>query len=404
MAPSHSSRSSVSRWAVTLVALTTIAVGVDAFANTFPIVAWADRPHSSLSTLASTSPSSSSRSGTQASFSSSDPAADLCSLQSILLVSAPGLHYSDLSLLPPTPTGIRARLDYYAESSLTRAYVPLANGVLTTPERVARTFIKQCGAVLQTDDYASFWQGDAAKTLRIETVQGLDEWELVGVKARQGRRELLNKIGASRGSSDPWPAAHPLYSVCPADEAIQAHLHTLQGPYLVVLTSLPEASTQALASITPLTKRQALDLDDEALESEEEVLSSLSDLEETLDETPVPSSTIGTDDPDTFAAQDRPIIESVTDKAAQVIDAGINYVASAFAPDPTSIFEVKPNSGLLHRYVFFTPALIFCILISFLILIPLLVFTSQALTTVQTVHGLEHKMTGSVGTDGSKGS
>ncbi|KDE09075.1 hypothetical protein MVLG_00793 [Microbotryum lychnidis-dioicae p1A1 Lamole] len=382
MAPSHSSRSSVSRWAVTLVALTTIAVGVDAFANTFPIVAWADRPHSSLSTLASTSPSSSSRSGTQASFSSSDPAADLCSLQSILLVSAPGLHYSDLSLLPPTPTGIRARLDYYAESSLTRAYVPLANGVLTTPERVARTFIKQCGAVLQTDDYASFWQGDAAKTLRIETVQGLDEWELVGVKARQGRRELLNKI----------------------DEAIQAHLHTLQGPYLVVLTSLPEASTQALASITPLTKRQALDLDDEAPESEEKVLSSLSDLEETLDETLVPSSTIGTDDPDTFAAQDRPIIESVTDKAAQVIDAGINYVASAFAPDPTSIFEVKPNSGLLHRYVFFTPALILCILISFLILIPLLVFTSQALTTVQTVHGLEHKMTGSVGTDGSKGS
>ncbi|SCZ98746.1 BZ3500_MvSof-1268-A1-R1_Chr7-1g09259 [Microbotryum saponariae] len=382
MAPSHNSKSSVSRWAVTLAALTTIAVGVEAFANTFPIVAWADRPHSSLSTLASTSPSSSSRSGTQASFSSSDAAADLCSLQAILLVSAPGLHYSDLPLLPTTPTGIRARVDYYADSSLTRAYVPLANGVLTTPERVARTFIKQCGAVLQTDDYASFWQGDAAKTLRIETVQGLDEWELVGVKARQGRRELLNKI----------------------DEAIQAHLHTLQGPYLVVLTSLPEASTQALASITPLTKRQALDLDDKALEIEEEALSSLSDLEDALDETPVPSSTIGTDDPDTFAAQDRPIIESVTDKAAQAIDAGIDYVASAFAPDPTSIFEVKPNSGLLHRYVFFTPALILCILISFLILIPLLVFTSQALTTVQTVYGLEHKMTGSVGTDGSKGS
>jgi hypothetical protein len=26
----------------------------------------------------------------------------------------------------------------------------------------------------------------------------------------------------------------------------------------------------------------------------------------------------------------------------------------------TSIFEPEENSGLLHRYVFFTPALVFC--------------------------------------------
>ncbi|SCV70882.1 BQ2448_3644 [Microbotryum intermedium] len=377
------SKSSVSRWAVTLAALTTAAVGVDAFAKTFPIVAWADRPHHSLSTLASSSHASSLRSsssGTQASFSStsssssSDPAADLCSLESILLVSAPGLHYSDLPLLPKTPTGVRARLNHYSESSLTRAYVPMAKGVLTTPERVARTFIQQCDAVVQTNDYASLWQGNSGKALRIETVQGLDEWELVGAQARQGRREVLNKI----------------------DEAIQAHLRTLSGPYLVVLTSLPNASIQALDSTPHLTKRQqALDMDDNA-----------------LDDALIPSSSSSFDQVDAYAGQDRPIIESVAEKAAQAVDAGLTYVTSAFAPNQTSIFEVQPNSGLLHRYVFLTPALILCelrhkvvqrILISTLILIPLLVFTSQALTTVQTVHGLEHKMTGTVGIDSSKG-
>lgn len=98
----------------------------------------------------------------------------------------------------------------------------------------------------------------------------------------------------------------------------------------------------------------------------------------------------------------------------------------AYAPkeNSTSIFSPKKNSGLLHRYVFLSTPLIFgelmrntmlgfraadhvlssraALIIVGLIILPVLVLTSQALTTVETVRGLETKMTGSVNVDAAK--
>lgn len=42
------------------------------------------------------------------------------------------------------------------------------------------------------------------------------------------------------------------------------------------------------------------------------------------------------------------------------------------------------------------------ILVSFLVLVPTVVIGSHALLSIETVHGLENKMTGSVGLDPSK--
>ncbi|KPV77263.1 uncharacterized protein RHOBADRAFT_65959 [Rhodotorula graminis WP1] len=68
----------------------------------------------------------------------------------------------------------------------------------------------------------------------------------------------------------------------------------------------------------------------------------------------------------------------------------------------TSIFQPKPNSGLFHRYVFFTPALILSVLITVIILVPTVLVGASALLAIETPHGLETKMTGSTGLDPSK--
>lgn len=68
----------------------------------------------------------------------------------------------------------------------------------------------------------------------------------------------------------------------------------------------------------------------------------------------------------------------------------------------TNIFAPKPNSGLLHRYVFFTPSLTFALLVTFLLFIPIVVLSVAGIGSIATVAGLEGKMTGTVGLDPAK--
>lgn len=180
------------------------------------------------------------------------------------------------------------------------------------------------------------------KSVKVELVEGLHDWELVGAKARNMRKSIMENL----------------------DTIVQGHLHSLSAPYLVILTSAPASS---LDSISNLSKAQLIK---------------------------------------------RQYYESVADDfgSAEAFEAmydGMLAAAAALAPGGNaskSIFAVDPKSGLLHRYVFFTAPLILALLITFLIFIPLAVFGTQILTTVQTVAGLESKMTGAVGLDSAKSS
>lgn len=118
------------------------------------------------------------------------------------------------------------------------------------------------------------------------------------------------------------------------------------------------------------------------------------------------------------------------DSAGSVLDSFQDDDDDEGSGNGTSIFAPKPNSGLFHRYVFFTPTLVLCasppspsppspslsphlgavlthraspaVLITVLILIPTVLVGASALLAIETPQGLETKMTGSVGIDPSK--
>lgn len=122
----------------------------------------------------------------------------------MLLVSAPGLHYSDIALLPTaqqSESGIKAALAHAesdaSEGSVTRhPYLPLRRTSAATPaQRLASKFVKECGAVVESSELRNFWAGEQGKTLRIELVEGLDEWELSGADARRGRAQIMERVG-----------------------------------------------------------------------------------------------------------------------------------------------------------------------------------------------------------------
>jgi hypothetical protein len=133
------------------------------------------------------------------------------------------------------------------------------------------------------------------------------------------------------------------------------------SPHAVILTSLPSSSLASLLSLkakkpcphsrkTKLTKRQydndyayTSTTDEELAQEETEAAELLEELEAVAED---------------FGAE--------IDYASEELGGGEGEAASAigvsaWAPqaNQTSIFAVKPNAGLLHRYVFFTPALIF---------------------------------------------
>lgn len=131
---------------------------------------------------------------------SSAPTHDLCSLSTILLVSIPSLHASDLSLLPSlrrSETGIRASLAaasakiqslYLAEHSRTKAVRGLA-----------KRFVNDCGAVVE-DGVISRSENvveQARRSIRFDRVEGLEELALTGHGVTSERRDVMARVGES---------------------------------------------------------------------------------------------------------------------------------------------------------------------------------------------------------------
>lgn len=107
----------------------------------------------------------------------------------------------------------------------------------------------------------------------------------------------------------------------PTDSIVEGQLRTLSAPYLVILTSLGSDSTSSLLPVTATKKhaKRQYDEDYAYLDNGDEIS------EDWAGETMAGSETV-----------------------------------TVYAPsNATSIFSPKANSGLLHRYVFFTPSLVF---------------------------------------------
>ncbi|GAA5927998.1 Ac45/VOA1 transmembrane domain-containing protein [Sporobolomyces koalae] len=405
----------------TLAALAlTCATTVNAFTGTYPILAWSDAKLDALSLLST--PASASASTTQQTYSPED---DLCSLSSLLVVSIPGLHYSDLARLPTasdSPNGIHAAVDH-AETRASQPYV--RQHTLSRPLKLVRRFEKECGAVFESQLEKTLWTGperdEQVKTIRIVQVDGLEEWELSGGAAADGRKRVLET----------------------ADQAVAYHLANLASPHAVIVTALPTtySSPRKLNTKQPNLhlnnnlKRQLLEPDlldsDNIPEDEQEFIAEVLDEikeEQAFDNMMDRVENNNKDDDGVDKGQEKSDIrvseimtpESLEQDEEEWNGETINVSPSfgshsivdydTFAKDDkkkhkdnqTSIFEPAEKSGLLHRYVFFTPALVFSLLVTLMVLVPTVLIAVKALTSIETVHGLETKMTGSVGIDPSK--
>ncbi|KAM0746018.1 hypothetical protein T439DRAFT_330209 [Meredithblackwellia eburnea MCA 4105] len=364
----------------TRTAVTAVVAGasaVAAFENTFPVLAWSDIKLESLSLLSPSHPTHANQrtifaspSTPQTPFpvtpSPSTEQADLCSISTILLVSAPGLHSSDLTLLPLShESAIRTSLAVASKtggdkSSLSVPYVPIKKGKKhDTTSKFVKQFIADCEARLEKKDEKSLWDEGRSRTVRVEVVEGLQEWELTGKRARSKRREIVEKI----------------------DKIVGSHLASLPPSHLVILTSLPNLTSHKKKS-SALTKRQYASDDDATIPTSDEE-SSIS-----VDEDMLPE-----EDGEEYIDIDFDGLTSST-AGSEFTKPKTNGTKSIFTPDP--------KGGVLSRYVFFTPSLIVSLFISFVIFIPVLILTIQGLATTETVAGLESKMTGSVGLDPAK--
>ncbi|BGP14865.1 hypothetical protein JCM10213_003779 [Rhodosporidiobolus nylandii] len=436
-----------------LAALLAAAHAVSAFKGTSPVVALAsDQGLFSLASLGSPSSSSSAVSSSSSQKTFSSPSSDaLCHLSTLLVVSAPGLHYSDLALLPSaadSPAGAKAALAHFGSSestgeALTIPYVVNAKGRKTGAERLIRRFVDECGARVVGENEANVWAGEG-RTVEVVKVEGLQEYELTGAEERAGRKAIISEI----------------------DDVFSSLTPVLPGPFAVVLTSLPSAASLAApagASLVahqkrgdysrpkPLkwkrpSKRQEItdaveeEYVDELLDeiAKEDALEEMYEKMEQLEnaEAAAPSSSLSTGaapvaneeyaaasnelgvtdvaDPTVGSSDSKTLSELETEEYAvedpytsdawdgeSLLDVS-PYQDEDGGNNGTSIFQPKEKSGLLHRYVFFTPALIFALLVSLLVLIPTLLIGVQALTSIETVHGLETKMAGTVGLDAAK--
>lgn len=97
--------------------------------------------------------------------------------------------------------------------------------------------------------------------------------------------------------------------------------------------------------------------------------------------------------------------EAETEESSKI---GVDQPVQLDTPSatPLSVFEqdgssgnsnatVDPNLGLLYRYSFTSPSLIFASLVSFLVLIPTILFAINAITSIELLKGLENgKMVG----------
>ncbi|GAA6018478.1 hypothetical protein JCM10207_000906 [Rhodosporidiobolus poonsookiae] len=410
-----------------LAAAVAAASGVYAFQGTYPVVAWSSEGSSSLASLSSPSSSAASRSSStsQQTFSTAvEPQDELCALSHLVVFSAPGLHYSDLARLPASassPSGIKAALAHFGRAdtpghALTTPYV--AEKGASPAARLVRRFVQECGATVETEAEKQLWSGEAGgKTVRVVKLEGLERWALVGAEAGRMRARVMGEI----------------------DAAVAAMTTALPRPFAVVLTALPSSyktpRCARAAAARQLSKRQAITEGDGAVAEEEvdrlldemeneEGLEGMLDRIEAFEEEQAAeaeaeaaydgeSSDLGVTDvaePVSSSSEADPFSDADEDPytvgdwdADSLLDVSpYQQQGNDTAGNGTSIFEPKEGAGLLHRYVFFSPALIFALLVSFLVLIPTLLVGTQALLSIETLQGLETKMAGSVGIDPSK--
>ncbi|GAA6031022.1 hypothetical protein JCM8097_003965 [Rhodosporidiobolus ruineniae] len=437
-----------------VAALVLAAQAVSAFKGTYPIVAGSSDKLAALSQLSPAASSTSRSSFNQQTFAAThDLTDDLCSLHTLSVLAAPGLHYSDLAYLPSaasSPSGLNSLLHHLAQpdnagTTLTHPYVSAARtqAALAHPAaKLVRRFVKQCGARVEVNQPydRNVWPGsdereNEAKVLRVVTVDRLDQLDLVGKEAREARRQIMQQLDAA-------------FSAAP----LQIDL-----PYAILLSSFPPAffptsapsissasssgvvhqkralSAGGRAAIEKLRKRQYTSeeaeeeyveelLDEIAKEDAlDDMIEKMEELEEAKEEQQQEEGGVAApvaNEEYAANADSLGVTDVVSDPDAEEAGFRDAWAIGGFEGEGlldvtpklqqqdggngTSIFQPKAGAGLLHRYVFFTPALIFSFLVTLLVLVPALLIAVQALTAVETVQGLETKMVGSVGLDPSK--
>jgi hypothetical protein len=81
-------------------------------------------------------------------------------------------------------------------SVIRHPYLPLKRTAAATPaQRLASKYVNECRAIVETSQMKNLWAGQQGKTLRIEVIEGLDEWELSGAEARKGRADIMERVG-----------------------------------------------------------------------------------------------------------------------------------------------------------------------------------------------------------------
>ncbi|GAA5880887.1 hypothetical protein JCM3774_003232 [Rhodotorula dairenensis] len=380
----------------TLVAVIAAAASAQAFAGTYPVVAWSRTSVSSLPELDTVAPSAASKTQQQRLEAARSTSDDLCQLDALYIVSAPGLHASDLARFPSiadSPNGMRAAVRNAHESAGNVQVVPYVSDRMAVAPvgKIVRRFLR-CPGAERDVQFVRFdgLLGDEADT----SASTEDDW----------RRTVLKKLDSNIAR---------LVSEAPARSAF-------------LVTDLPTS-----LSVNKRVKRQQLlpsDSSDETLEEmleeiaqEEQVKSDafdemLAEIEGSTVPVAVPSQGAATDaeddqveaavasiPSDDYASAVDPYSNGEWNGA--VIDFSSEFKTGGNDSDGhngTSIFQPEDGSGLLHRYALFSPALIVAVLVTFVILIPTTIVGAQALLSIETVNGLETKMTGSVGIDPSK--
>lgn len=122
----------------------------------------------------------------------------------MLLISVPGLHASDLSLLPSassSPNGLRASLAS-AVSRVEELYLSATEiKRAAKPRSIAKHFVRDCQAVVERAGLANFWEGTQGKSIKFDRVDGMEDIELTGPVARVQRKELMLTVGKSSCTS-----------------------------------------------------------------------------------------------------------------------------------------------------------------------------------------------------------
>ena len=424
--------------------------GSSADSARFPPLPLTSHSLTTLAELDAVSPKQASRESQQRLRQVEKDEADLCQLDKLYVVSAPGLHASDLARFPSiadSPDGVRSAARAAQESGGTVQVVPYVSDRLAVAPvaKIARRF-QRCPGKSEAVQFVRF------EGLLGEDASNEDEWRRTTLQqlGEFGRRLLGTEVSRARARFRPFgteilPSADSTYSLR-SDSDVAQLVSTAPVHSAFFLTDLPTS----LLSATKLVKRQQLlpssdTLADETLEemleeiAEEEHVKSdaFDDMLAEIEGSSVPVAATANEGDEPVSASSDEYASAVDPYGNGEWDGNVLDVSNGFIQkggnndtdghNGTSIFQPEDGSGLLHRYAFFSPALIVgalavvrgllpvvlvfpklthpcpaAVLVTFVVLIPTVIVGAQALLSIETVNGLETKMTGSVGIDPSK--